>query len=83
MPVSVPVTAADPKVSLTRPRAASLRWICHRGRRRRPGPPSAGLIRSLAGPAGSCLITVLPLGDLAQAGADLRIAALQRGRQNT
>ena len=42
VPESVPVIATDSKVSLTRwPHAAvSLLWICRRGHRHRPGPPS-------------------------------------------
>ena len=42
VPESVPVAATDSKVSLTRwprPVVSSL-WICRRGRRHRPGPPS-------------------------------------------
>ena len=34
-------------------------------------PTNAGLIKSMAGPVGSCLITVLPHGDLTQASAEL------------
>lgn len=33
-------------------------------------PTAVGLIRSLADPRGSCLITVLPRGDSSRAGAD-------------
>jgi hypothetical protein len=42
VPESVPAAATDSKVSLTRWRhaAVSLLWICRRGRRHRPDPPS-------------------------------------------